>query len=93
METQLSHVRIPAVIETEYILFLVTFSKTQTKTDMVFILNLFSLDAYPWQISLQMRQLGIFSHICGGSVIDEHTIVCAAHCVIGEVEEQVQVIT
>jgi len=48
--------------------------------------------AYPWQISLQMRQLGIFSHICGGSVIDEHTIVCAAHCVIGEVEEQVQVV-
>ena len=89
METQLSHVRIPAVIETEHILFLVT----QTKTDKFFILNLFSLDAYPWQISLQMRQLGIFSHICGGSVIDEHTIVCAAHCVIGEVEEQVQVIT
>ena len=56
-----------------------------------FLILIFVLDAYPWQISLQMRQLGIFSHICGGSVIDEWTIVCAAHCVVGEVEEQVQV--
>ena len=50
------------------------------------------LDAYPWQISFQLKQLGRFSHICGGSVIDEHTIVCAAHCVVGQVEEQMQVI-
>ena len=49
------------------------------------------LDAYPWQISFQLKQLGRFSHICGGSVIDEHTVVCAAHCVVGQVEEQVQV--
>merc|ERR1712141_835359 len=48
--------------------------------------------AYPWQISFQLKQLGIFSHICGGSVIDEWTIVCAAHCVVGQVEEQVQIV-
>lgn len=48
--------------------------------------------AYPWQISFQLKQLGRFSHICGGSVIDEHTVVCAAHCVVGQVEEQVQIV-
>merc|ERR1711997_389524 len=48
--------------------------------------------AYPWQISLQMRQIGVFSHICGGSVIDESTIVCAAHCAVGKTESQVQIV-
>ena len=38
-----------------------------------------------------MRQFGIYSHICGGSVIDENTVICAAHCVVGQVESQVQV--
>ena len=49
-------------------------------------------DAYPWQISLQLRQLGIYSHICGGSVVDETTIVCASHCVVGQVASAMQVI-
>ncbi|KAK5640446.1 hypothetical protein RI129_011257 [Pyrocoelia pectoralis] len=35
--------------------------------------------AYPYQISL--RYLG--SHNCGGSILDESTILTAAHCVIG----------
>ena len=65
--------------------------KWQRKID-AFVMNIwFSLDAYPWQISLQMRQIGVFSHICGGSVIDESTIVCAAHCAVGKTESQVQV--
>jgi len=36
---------------------------------------------FPWQISL--RQLG--QHICGGSLINEKQIICAAHCVQGQV--------
>ena len=39
------------------------------------------IDEFPWQISL--RQLG--SHICGGSLINDRQIVCAAHCVKGQV--------
>merc|ERR1712141_177207 len=48
--------------------------------------------AYPWQISLQLRQLGTFSHFCGGSVIDETTIVCGSHCVVGQVARSMQVV-
>merc|ERR1711971_1119745 len=37
--------------------------------------------AYPWQIS--MKSYG--SHICGGSIINEKQVICAAHCVEGQI--------
>merc|ERR1711994_955153 len=36
--------------------------------------------AYPWQISF--RSLG--QHICGGSIINENQVICAVHCVQGQ---------
>jgi len=36
--------------------------------------------AYPWQISLTYSG---GSHICGGSIINEKQVICAAHCVEG----------
>ncbi|XP_064611960.1 fibrinolytic enzyme, isozyme C-like [Liolophura sinensis] len=38
--------------------------------------------AYPWQLSLELRQLGLFwSHICGAVLINQNTALTAAHCV------------
>ncbi|XP_071120167.1 chymotrypsin-like serine proteinase [Mytilus edulis] len=40
---------------------------------------------FPWQISLQQGFLGlIWSHICGGNIIDGKWILTAAHCVDGQ---------
>ena len=47
---------------------------------MEFHNNLWISDAYPWQISLTYSG---GSHICGGSIINEKQVICAAHCVEG----------
>ncbi|XP_062977530.1 transmembrane protease serine 9-like [Elgaria multicarinata webbii] len=40
------------------------------------------LGAWPWQISLQIYEIGLgFFHICGGSLINNNSVVTAAHCV------------
>lgn len=40
-------------------------------------------NSLPFQISLQRGSLGIFTHSCGGSILDANTILDAAHCVDG----------
>ena len=39
-------------------------------------------DYIPWQISLQedFYSILIWTHVCGGTVLDEMTILTAAHC-------------
>lgn len=44
--------------------------------------------AYPWQLSLELRQLGFFwSHICGAVLINQDTALTAAHCVERQVKK------
>ena len=38
---------------------------------------------FPYQISLQRSSGTSWSHVCGGSIYNDRTILNAAHCVIG----------
>ncbi|CAM5168691.1 unnamed protein product [Eretmochelys imbricata] len=45
------------------------------------------LGAWPWQVSLQVYQYGVgFKHLCGGSLIDEYSVLTAAHCTRGHMD-------
>ncbi|XP_074791653.1 transmembrane protease serine 12 isoform X3 [Natator depressus] len=45
------------------------------------------LGAWPWQVSLQVYQYGVgFKHLCGGSLIDEYSVLTAAHCARGHMD-------
>jgi len=39
-----------------------------------------SIEEFPWQISLEFRR----TPICGGSILDKHTVITAAHCTNGK---------
>jgi plasminogen len=38
-------------------------------------------NSWPWMISLRTKQNNLFLHLCGGSILDETTILTAAHCI------------
>lgn len=42
-------------------------------------------NSLPFQISLQRKSGNTYAHMCGGSILDETTILDAAHCVDGYV--------
>lgn len=41
--------------------------------------------AWPWQVSLQVYNHGAgFVHLCGGTLLNNLTVLSAAHCCIGK---------
>uniref|UniRef100_A0A8C4JDF8 Transmembrane serine protease 12 n=1 Tax=Dromaius novaehollandiae TaxID=8790 RepID=A0A8C4JDF8_DRONO len=37
--------------------------------------------AWPWLVSLQIHQVGVkFKHVCGGALVNENSVLSAAHC-------------
>lgn len=51
----------------------------------------FILDEFPWQISLQVYRGMEWGHNCGGSIVDDTTVVTAAHCCYGQSASDMQV--
>ncbi|XP_034667512.1 trypsin [Drosophila subobscura] len=48
-----------------------------------------SIESHPWQVSIQTSAKG--SHFCGGSLINQDTVVTAAHCMQSYAASEMQV--
>ncbi|NXL92682.1 TMPSC protease, partial [Alectura lathami] len=43
--------------------------------------------AWPWAVSLQVHQVGVkFTHVCGGVLINENSVLTAGHCTTGRMD-------
>lgn len=53
-----------------------------------------SIEEFPWQISLRRKTADKkpFKHDCGGSVLNERIVLCAAHCVVKRDHKQYVVV-
>ena len=58
----------------------------------VLMINPWYSDAYPWQISFQVKSNNQWFHTCGGSIIDDRTVVTAGHCCFGKGHRVLQVL-
>ncbi|XP_062977532.1 transmembrane protease serine 12-like [Elgaria multicarinata webbii] len=50
------------------------------------------LGAWPWQVSLQIYHFGIglrYLHVCGGSLINNNSVLTAAHCITEKLKPKV----
>ena len=45
---------------------------------------------WPWMVSLGYYDGGIWSHQCGGTLVDYETVLTAAHCVFNEPRNELQ---
>ncbi|CAG2114066.1 unnamed protein product, partial [Medioppia subpectinata] len=48
--------------------------------------------AFPWQVSLQRRQGGLWGHSCGAVVVNKNFILTAAHCINGLSESSLRAV-
>nr|XP_047908820.1 transmembrane protease serine 12 isoform X3 [Anser cygnoides] len=43
--------------------------------------------AWPWSVSLQIHHVGAeFAHICGGTLVNENSVLTAGHCTTGRMD-------
>ena len=61
-----------------------------TKTLLMFRTKTYFTGEYPWHAAILKREEFDNLYICGGSLIDSHHIVTAAHCIDKYSKEQIR---